>query len=292
VVSGTGNQSAPLSAGPSGLFLASYPIGSPVEVRKWTGSAFGAAVQVSTERASGVHIRVARNGDVHVIYAANDGNEVIRHVVSTDGGATWSAPQTVGRNTTTRPWAAERVAAAPSGTGFVAMETDSTGTNEPLGFVDLSDLGGAALPGSGTSGGGGGGTGGGGTVPVLVTRSVTLGNQTFTARVPTTCVKAGQNLRMTISRKTKKGAKPVPGFKVRRLDQLIDGKRRAYVIASNVGKVLAKGYLDYHTGKTKSFPALKAGKHVAGLKILFKYKKGGKKKKGSSTLKLPFTICP
>lgn len=287
-----------LASTPAGaLYLATQgpSLPNPVVVRKWNGTSFGTPVAVANESGTHFDMKTDRSGRIHVIWRTSDGTG-IRHSYSSDGGTTWSTPATVAVNAGGF-FPDKRVGAASDGAGFAVMSLGFgvDGGVERIGFSSLEPVAAGGSTGTGTAPGTAGtGTGGGGgtTPPKTVSKSVTLGNQIFTVSAPAACVKAGSMLRVSIKAKTKPKAKPLPGFKVTRLDALIDGKLKAYVIASNVKKVLKKGYLDFRTAKTKKSPALGKGtKHTAAVRIRYRKGAGKHPKKRTATLALPFTIC-
>ena len=258
-----------LAGGAGGLFLlsqdyssasAAYP--SNVDVRKYTGTAFGAPLTLFSDPNSdlfdGGAIAQSPGGHVAVVWPQFSGSTPqMRLFVSTNGGASFGSPTVV----------------ASLGSGYqdqtnadLAINDDSSGwltfiNGQGLQLADLSS--GAGPPGSNT----------------------TVGSDIVTLAGPKGCVKAGAPITGTLTVASAKRKHKVV-LKIYEVKFGIDGKVFKTLIREQVRKTGKVDPHPYVASVVQSFPA--GSSHTLSAQAFISEKHG---KHASRTLHVAFTVC-
>ena len=216
------------NGGPSGT--------SRVEIRRWTGSAFGPPVVIN-ERPYINDIVVSPSSAVGAIWRRNDSPNRLRFALSTDGGASF-AVRTIGLSEGVMP--GMDVGLASDNQGFVVYEGPSVPSTGARRFIRMRNTDAVAEPPPAGSGGGGGPTPTPtpapgptptplprpSTTPLAVGRRVTTTSNgaTISLGLPRGCIPAGRPFIATLTwrKQRRKGNKFV---KITRTDFYIGTRR-------------------------------------------------------------------
>ena len=234
---GAGEDSR-VAGGSSGTFLLSALEGSGIpsqtEIRKWTGSGFGAPVVVAAERPYINDIAVGPSGAVAAIWRKNESSldDRLRFALSTDGGASFGLSTIAFEDVV---MASMDVSIASDNHGFAVYlggAVDGSGAKNHIRMAStdpLPDPVVAPPPGGGSGGGGAPATPSTALPPRIYAgptkrKTATGGGAKYTFTVPRSCIPAGTpfRVRLTWRKQKRKGNKFV---KVTRSDFYI-GKRR------------------------------------------------------------------
>jgi hypothetical protein len=201
-----------IASGPSGLFLM-YQDGQPGKehyyVRKYTGTGFGAAVDISGQESGYVNgFFEDPSGRLHAVWRRNPGD--LRYTTSLDG-AHWSPVITVLSDSAVFGQPGIRLAAASDGKGWAAWDANSD--SGPVKVAPLDYAGGA--PGE---------------------TSITVGSDVITLKTPAACVPPGTiTAVLEVRSKKPKGHVVV---KVKKVDFYIDTKKAKTVTHAQFRAVL------------------------------------------------------
>jgi hypothetical protein len=262
-----------LAGGASGLFLlsedypsATAPYATVVDVRKYTGSSFGPPVKLfedpNSDLYSGGDIAQSPGGHLAVVWPQFTGTQVMRLLVSTNGGASFSAPTAVATLGSAYSDQVNAQAAVNDDGGGWLVYNDAGG----LELADLTPLNGGGSK-SGTS------------------TSNKVGNDVVTLAGPKGCVKPGATITGRLSvRSSKRKHKVV--LKIYEVKFGVDGSIFKTLVREKVrrtGKVDPNPYVatvkgtytagSTHTLSAQAFISERHGKHA------------------SRTLKVKFQVC-
>lgn len=113
-----------LAGGPAGLFLLAGDGGAGLNVRKWTGSSFGAPVPIGPGVSPTTHLTQDAAGRLHAVYQRDNANPLqLIHAVS-DGGVTWRSGTVIAQDIATSGGMKDlRVAVAADHIGLTVWST-------------------------------------------------------------------------------------------------------------------------------------------------------------------------
>lgn len=265
----TNGDGARLAGGASGLFLlsedyssGSEPYPSEINVRKYTGSSFGAPVNLYNDAHAELFdagaIAQSPAGHVAVVWPQYGGSEPQMHLfLSTNGGASFAGPTDV----------------ANLGSAYQDQDNAqlSVGDNNKGWFTFLNDSG-LQLANLDTGSAAAG-------------QSTTVGSDVVTLEGPKGCVKAGAKITLTLLVKSAKRKHKVV-LKIYQVKFGVDGKVFKTVVRE---AVLKTGKVDTHpyvASVKKTFVA--GSKHTLSAQAFIAEKHG---KHASRTLRVPFTVC-
>jgi hypothetical protein len=254
-VSPVGNEPR-LAGGSKGLVML-YTVGTPgkfrLAARKFGGTAFGPAVGVS-EKADPIEADLntaTSSGAFHAVWKDNTGAHDKFKWATSANGFGWTTPATLYTGVAADDAYALQVAAAPDRQGFVTWDqSDNTG---PVRVSTLEPLVG---------------------IPVA---SVTVGGEEITLFAPGACVKAGTEITLTVTHKTKVKLSPTKKVKI------------VFVVFSLDKKTKKDKKAGFHKKfSTKGFASKSS--HNVGAKVRLRPAKGNGKQT-TKELKGSFKIC-